>query len=104
MLKLTTVAVIGAFALAPAAFAGGHTGQPENPGINGQTKAFSAPGFAKSVAAQGGVASNLDAITANQASRLFGNKGKGNGADPDPLDLADDHDPNGFGGGSDTSR
>ena len=103
MKKIALIAGIAMLAAGPV-IAGGHTGKPENPGIDGQTKAFSSPGFAKSVAAQGGVVADLDAITANQASRLFGNKGKGNGADPDPLGLAPDHDPNGFGGGDDTSR
>lgn len=69
-------------------------GQPENPGIDGQSKAFFTEGFQKVVADKGLVA----------ATYLFGNKGKGNGADPDPLGLADDHDPGSIGGEPDTTR
>lgn len=69
---------------------------PENPGWTGQTNAYFAPGFAKASAANG-----RDIV---QATYLFGNKGKGNGADPDPLGLATDHDPGVVGGAPDMYR
>ena len=71
--------------------------QPENPGRDGQTKAFGTKGFERSVEATG------QDLT-DRAADVFGNNGKGNGADPDPLGLADDHDPNNFGGAPDTDR
>jgi hypothetical protein len=72
-------------------------GQPENPGRDGQTKSFGTKGFERSVTATG------QDLT-DRAADVFGNNGKGNGADPDPLGLADDHDPNNFGGAPDTDR
>ena len=65
-------------------------GQPSSPGVDGQTKAYSSEGFATSSEANG---KGLD-----HAASVFGNNGSGNGADPDPLGLEDDHDPNTFGG------
>lgn len=69
-------------------------GAPENPGQAGQTNAFFSKGFQKVLAAKGLVA----------ATYLFGNSGKGNGADPDPLGLATDHDPGVIGGAPDMTR
>lgn len=71
-------------------------GQPENSGIDGGAKALGAPGFAKASVANG--------KDLGHAADIFGNRGKGNGSDPDSLGLADDHDPGTVGGGDDTSR
>jgi hypothetical protein len=68
--------------------------QPSSPGVGGQTMAYSSDGFGVSSAANG---KDLD-----HAASVFGNNGKGNGADPDPLGLKDDHDPNTFGGSEGT--
>jgi hypothetical protein len=94
-------ASVGAFA-APMILSDAEMGQltagtmPENPGWTGQTQAFMSDGFAVSSEATGrGIV---------QATYLFGNKGIGNGADPDPLGLASDHDPGVVGGGPDTTR
>lgn len=71
--------------------------KPDNPGQKGQTNAFGSPGFERSVDATG------QGLT-DRAADIFGNNGRGNGADPDPLGLADDHDPNNFRGAPDESR
>lgn len=93
MIRFTTVAVAAVVISTSAAFAD----RPENPGRDGQTNAFGTRGFERSVEATG------QGLT-DRAADVFGNNGKGNGADPDPLGLADDHDPNNFGGAPDTDR
>lgn len=104
MLKSTSIAIIGALAFAPVAYAKGH-GQPDAPGNNGKAAAISAKGFAKSIEAQGGNINDFlaDEVTVRRATTLFGNNGKGNGSDPDALGpngsaLAADHDPGVLGG------
>ena len=74
-----------------------YAGQPDAPGTLGHSKAISTKGFGKSIEATG------QGLT-DRAADVFGNNGKGNGADPDSLGLSADHDPNNFGGAPDTTR
>lgn len=68
-----------------------------DPGVDGRANAFNAPGFATAAEASGKDIPGL-------AADLFGDNGKGNGADPDAFGLEPDHDPGNFGGQPDTSR
>lgn len=89
---LVPAAALSLTLLSASAFAG----KPENPGIDGRANAFGAPGF--------GVASDRNGKGLDHAADIFGDNGKGNGADPDSLDLAPDHDPGAFGGSNDSDR
>lgn len=100
------LATAGAVALmATAATAG----QPDAPGAKGHNRAIETNGFARSIEAQGGGFE----VTVDRAADIYGNNGKGNGADPDFAGglvgdpggtVAEDHDPNNFGGAPDTDR
>lgn len=68
--------------------------QPSSPGVDGQTRAFTSEGFGVSSVANG---KGLD-----HAASVFGNNGKGNGAEPAAGEI--DHDPNNFGGEPDVTR
>jgi hypothetical protein len=92
-MRLAASIVLSCLISAGAAYAG----QPDAPGTKGHAKAIETKGFAKSIEATG------QGLT-NRAADVFGNNGKGNGADPDSLGLSRDHDPNNFGGEPDTER
>ena len=97
MIKFATAAFAAAI-LSTGAFA---QGKPDNPGQAGQTKAAIAAGLDTSDpvgGSSGAFTANRQGVTGLAAS-IFGNNGRGNGSDPDPLGLGTDHDatPGGFG-------
>ena len=73
-------------------------GKPADPGLQGRTNAFNNAGNSWSNPSPKGIF--------DRAANIYGDNGKGNGADPDTIGgvgLAD-HDPQSVGGEPDTSR
>ncbi len=94
-LAIATAALTFSVLAAPA-FA---QGKPADPGFEGRTNGAINAGVLSGTrgAANSGKGLGL-------AADIFGDNGKGNGADPDAVGIAPDHDPGNVGGGPDTSR